>query len=379
MSETTFDAIVIGLGGMGSATLHELASRGWRVLGLEQFGEAHAHGSSHGQTRIIRRAYYEDPGYVPLVNRAYERWHELEQLSGKHLLTECDCLSIGLEGSELIQGVRRSAMDHGLSVESLTAAEVGTQFPAFRLDENQVGVLERGAGFLYVEECIRAYLALARLKATVELNETVIDWKAVDSSVEVTTNKGRYLGGKLILTVGPWAGNLLREAGVPLRVMRQVLSWFGTSKPHRFRRDRFPIFIADAAIGTFYGLPMIDSTGVKVAQHYGATELTTVEKIDRTIHPEDEIILREFFRRHLPDVDGPLQQAKTCIYTLSPDRHFIIDRHPESSNVIYATGFSGHGFKFASVIGEILADLAEGKQSPSAIAMFRGGRFSYSV
>jgi sarcosine oxidase len=375
-SETTFDAIVIGLGGMGSATLYELASRGLRVLGVEQFGEAHPHGSSHGQTRILRRAYYEGPGYVPLVRRAYQRWHDLEQLSGKHLLTECDCLSVGPGSSELIQGVRRSAIDHGLPVESLIASEVTKSFPAFRLDDSLVGVVERGAGFLYVEECVRTYLSLARQRATVQFDETVLDWKTVGSSVEVTTDRGKYSAGKLILTAGPWAADLLREAGIVLRLMRQVMLWFGTSKPQAFRRDRFPVFIADVDEGTFYGVPMIDPVGVKVARHYGAPELSAVKEVDRSAHPEDETAPRSFLRRYLPDADGPLRQAKTCIYTLSPDRHFIIDRHPESPHVVYATGFSGHGFKFASAVGEVLADLAEGKEPRESIAMFRSGRFA---
>lgn len=374
MSESTFDTIVIGLGGMGSATLHEITARGGRVLGIEQFGEAHSHGSSHGQTRIIRRAYYEDPGYVPLVERAYQRWYELEQLSGKHLLTECDCLSIGSESSELIQGVRRAASQHRLPVESLSPSEVMRRFPAFQLEESQVGLLERQGGFLFVEECVRAYLSLARGQATIKTNEKVLDWKPVNSSVEVTTNKGKYTAGKVVITAGPWATKLLGRTGAPLRVMRQVMLWFGTSKPEVFRRDRFPVFIADVAGGAFYGMPMIDSVGVKVAQHYGAPELAAVEKIDRSVRPEDETGPRAFLKHHLPAANGPLRQAKTCIYTLSPDRHFIIDRHPDSDRIIFATGFSGHGFKFASVIGEILADMLDEKTT-AGIEMFRRDRF----
>src|SRR5438105_927942 len=235
-----YDAIVIGLGGMGSAAARELARRGARVLGLEQFGLGHDQGSSHGHTRIIRQAYYEHPDYVPLVRRAYERWYDLEQRTGRHLLTECPCLSIGPPDSRLITGVQESADRHRLSIEDLSADDLHRRYPAFRFDDGYVGVLERTAGFLYVDDCVAAHAREAvRLGAELRENEPVLSWEAGASGVGVQTAKGRYAAGRLVLTAGPWAGRLLRQWGRPLTVMRQVPQWFGTRDDRLFRRDVF--------------------------------------------------------------------------------------------------------------------------------------------
>jgi sarcosine oxidase len=371
-----YDVIVLGVGGMGSAALFELARRGRRVLGLEQFDLVHDRGSSHGHTRVIRKAYYEHPNYVPLARRAYERWYELEQRRGVHLFTECGCLSIGPADGELVPGGRRSAAEHGLPIENFTAAELRRRFPAFRFDDSNVAVLERDAGFLYVEECVRAHVEEARkLGAEIHAQEPAESWHANAGGVEVRTRQGRYTADRLILTAGPWAARLLAQVGSPLRVMRQVLLWFGTSDDALFRRDRFPIYISETPAGHFYGFPAIDPRGAKAARHYGAPELDSPDGIDRTVTDADEAPVRAFLREHLPAVNGPRRDGAVCIYTLSPDRHFIIDLHPEHPNVALATGFSGHGFKFASVVGEILGDLAEHGRTPLPIEMFRLGRF----
>jgi sarcosine oxidase len=376
MSDNTYDVIVIGLGGMGSAAAFELVRRGRRVLGLEQFALGHDRGSSHGHTRIIRQAYYEHPDYVPLVRRAFARWYDLEQRLGRHLLTECPCLSIGAPDSELIQGVRLSAQQHHLPVEDVSAAELRTRFPPFRFDERYVAVLERSAGFLYVDDCVRAHLDAARgAGATLHDNEPVRAWRATAAGVEVETELARYRAAKLVLTAGPWAPRLLADRGARLRVMRQVVLWFGPRDPARFRRDVFPVYIADTPDGYFYGLPMLDANGVKIAQHYGAPELAGPDEIDRTATAADENAVRRFLREHLPDADGPCHRRSVCTYTLTPDRHFILDVHPDHANVVVAAGFSGHGFKFAPVVGEIMADLAETGRTPYPIGMFRLSRF----
>jgi sarcosine oxidase len=376
MSDSTYDVIVAGVGGMGSATVFELARRGRRVLGLEQFALGHDQGSSHGHTRIIRKAYYEHPDYVPLVCRAYERWHDLEQRLGRHLLTECPCLSVGKPDSELIQGVRLSAAQHRLPVEDLSGAELAARFPTFRFAEPYVGVLERSAGFLYVDDCVRAHAEAAReAGATIHDNEMVRAWHVSAGAVTVETDRARYAAAKLVLTAGPWAGQLLADWGAPLRVMRQVMLWFGPRDPARFRRDAFPLYIADTPHGYFYGLPMLDAKGVKVAQHYGAPELNAAGEIERATSAADEANVHRFLRDHLPDADGPCNRRSVCVYTLTPDRHFILDVHPEHANVAVAAGFSGHGFKFASVVGEIMADIAETGRTPHPIGMFRLTRF----
>jgi sarcosine oxidase len=377
MTQRTFDAIVIGVGGMGSAAAFELARRGRRVLALEQFALGHDRGSSHGHTRIIRKAYYEHPDYVPLVCRAFERWYDLEQRQGMHLLTECPCLSIGRPDSEVVAGVRASALQHGLPVEHLNAAELRRRFPAFRFGEEYVGVLERSAGFLYVEECVHAHAREAiRLGAIVRANEPVVSWKADGREAIVETRSGRYTAARLILTAGPWAGRLLAGRGVFLKVMRQVPLWFGTRDDRLFRRDVFPLYLADTPVGLCYGFPVLDANGAKVARHYGAPELDDPAAIERTVTRQDEETLRAFLREHLPAADGPRNRSAVCIYTLTPDRHFIIDVHPDHPNVALAAGFSGHGFKFASVVGEILADLADNGRTELPISMFGFARLS---
>lgn len=376
MAHPTFDVIVIGAGGMGSAAAFELARRGRSVLALEQFPLVHDRGSSHGHTRIIRRAYYEDPAYVPLVRRAFERWYDLEQRTGQHLLTDCGCLVIGRPEGEVVSGVLASAGQHGLDVEHLISSRLRERYPQFQFSDDYVGVLERDAGFLYVEECVRAHLEQARLLgATLHADEPVLSWTSNGNSASVTTAKATYHAQKLILTAGPWAGQLLAESGAMLRIMRQTLLWFGTNEPERFRRDHFPIFLVDVPEGPFYGLPEIDGRGIKVAQHYGSPELMSPSEVDRAIHAADEAPVRAFLTQHLPGANGPLHDAQTCIYTLTPDRHFLIDLHPQFANVAVAAGFSGHGFKFSSVVGEVLADLVEHGGTPWPINMFGFGRF----
>ncbi|HEY7156707.1 MAG TPA: N-methyl-L-tryptophan oxidase [Gemmataceae bacterium] len=376
MTQHTYDVIVIGVGGMGSAAACELVRRGRRVLALEQFALGHDRGSSHGHTRIIRKAYYEHPDYVPLVCRAFERWYDLEQRQGIHLLTESPCLSIGHSDSPMIAGVLASAKQHNLPVEHLSAAELRHRFPAFRFGEDYGGVLECSAGFLYVEDCVQAHACEAvRLGATVQDNEPVISWKADEREVSVETQAGRYTAARLVITAGPWAGEVLARRGAFLRVMRQVVQWFGTRDDRCFRRDVFPLYIADTPLGHFYGFPVLNTNGAKIAQHYGAPELRYPSEIDRSAKPEDEETARAFLREYLPAIDGPCRRASVCIYTLTPDRHFVIDLHPDHANVALAAGFSGHGFKFASVVGEILADLAENGRTDLPIGMFHINRF----
>jgi len=376
MVQQAYDVIVIGVGGMGSATAFELARRGRRVLALEQFTVGHDQGSSHGHTRIIRKAYYEHPDYVPLVQRAYERWYDLEQRVGKHLLTECPCLSIGLTSCELLEGVLRSAGEHGLSVEQLSSQELSRHFPQFRFGDEYSALLERSAGFLYVDECVRAHAKAARqLGAEIHEGEPVLGWDATANEVHVRTATNSYRAARLIITAGPWATRLLAIYGANLTVMRQVAFWFGTRDDRTFARDVFPIYLADTPSGTFYGLPALDSFGLKVAQHYGARELSGPGAVDRSIRAEDEAPIRSFLNKHLPAADGALRRASVCIYTLTPDRHFILDVHPEHANVAMAAGFSGHGFKFCSVVGEIMADLVEKGRTDLPIERFRLARF----
>jgi sarcosine oxidase len=371
-----FDAIVLGVGGMGSAACFELARRGLKVLGLEQYPLVHEHGSSHGQTRIIRTAYYEHPNYVPLLRRAWVRWYELEQRVGRHLLTECPCLNIGPENSELIAGVQASAAEHRLSIKNMTAADIARRTP-FRFPENYRGVLERQAGFLLVEECVRAHIDSAMsLGAEIRGEEPVREWKVDGRGVEVATDQDTYRAEKLVVTAGAWATKLLADLGVPLTIMRQVMLWINVSaNPYMFRRDHFPIFIADAPGGPFYGLPAIDESGIKIARHYGAPELASPDEVNWDATTEDVPVIRAFLDRFVLGAGGEVSNGQVCMYTLTPDKHFVIDLHPDYPQVVVACGFSGHGFKFASVVGEILADLVERGETSHSIEMFSAKRF----
>jgi sarcosine oxidase len=371
----TFDVIVLGVGGMGSAACAELARRGRRVLGLEQFPLVHARGSSHGHTRIIRTAYAEHPDYVPLVRRAFEKWYDLEQLTGRHLLTPCPCLNAGWDGSDHVRGVRESVRAHGLDAEELTGDEMNRAFPAFRFPAYFSGVLEQNAGFLYVEECVRAHIDTAvSLGATINGEEEVREWTVLNDGVEVTTARGTYHAAKLVVTAGAWATDLLGSIGVPLAVMRQTLLWFDAPL-ERFRRDRFPIFIADTPRGAFYGLPAIDRRGVKIARHYGAPELPSPDGVDWNVTPDDVSAARSLLDEYVPGL-GAFTGGQVCMYTVTPDRHFVIDVHPHFPQVVLACGFSGHGFKFASAVGEVLADLALDGKTRHEIGLFSARRMT---
>jgi sarcosine oxidase len=365
----TYDAIVIGCGGMGSAALFELARRGRRVLGLEQFPAVHERGSSHGHTRVIRTAYYEHSDYVPILRRTWERWYELEQLAGKPLLVETGCLSIGPADGELVAGVRAAARRHGLALEARDPAP-------FRVPDGFDSVYEAKAGYLMVEECVRAHLERAvALGAELRTEEPVREWSADGDAVVVRTDRDTYRGAKLVVTAGAWATRLLADLGVPLTVMRQTMLWFEPKEPERFRRDRFPVFLYESPRGAFYGMPMIDARGVKVARHYGAPELPSPDGVDWTTSDADEAPVREFLSESVGAAIGRCTTRQACQYTLTPDRHFVIDRHPANANVAVAAGFSGHGFKFAPVVGEILADLTESGTTRWPIGFLRATRF----
>ena len=371
-----FDAIVLGVGGMGSAACFELARRGFKVLGLEQYPLVHSRGSSHGQTRIIRTAYAEHPDYVPLARRAFERWYEIERLTGRHLLTECSCLNVGIPGSELVEGVRASVREHGLPAEELTGDEIAHRFPAFHLPPEFSGVVEQAAGFLYVEECVRAQIECAVSRgAVIRGEEPARTWKVVGNGVEVTTDRGTYSAAKLIVTAGAWATHLLASMGVPLAVMRQVMLWFDPGeRAELFQRNRFPVFIADVPGGPIYGLPAIDSFGLKVARHYGAPELPSPDGVVWDVTDADEKPVRPLLDEYLPGLKA-CTKSQVCMYTVTPDKHFVIDLHPEHPQVSVACGFSGHGFKFASTVGEVLADLTQNGKTRFQIGLFSAKRF----
>ena len=374
------DVIVVGLGGMGSAAAYHLAERGRRVLGLERFTSGHAHGSSHGRSRIIRQAYFEDPAYVPLLMRAYELWPRLEHDAGVSLLKITGGLMLGEATSVVVAGSIRSAREHGIPHEVLDAEAIRRRFPAFRPTPETIALWEHGAGVLRPEGAVRAHLdRAARLGADLHFEEPITGWEATPGGrVRVRTQRAAYDAERLVLAPGAWAPSILEELGLPLVIERQVQFWFdplGGITP--FLPAHFPIFIwqlVDHA--TVYGFPALDGPegGVKAAFHHSG-QLTTAETLDREVQPEEVAVLRSVLSERIPALAGVCRDTAVCMYTNTPDEHFVIAVHPQYPQVAIAAGFSGHGFKFACIVGEILADLATDGTTGHPITLFSPERF----
>jgi sarcosine oxidase len=371
-----YDVIVAGLGAMGSLALHHLAQRGHRVLGFDRFSPPHAMGSSHGDARIIREAYFEDPRYVPLVQRAYELWEALSAHGGVRLFRQTGGLMLGRPDSELVRGARLSADLHHLPHDVLDAREVARRFPAFRPDGDMIGVWEPRAGILAPELAIDTALHVAqRNGAAVHTGESLVRWEAIPGGVDVVTTQGRYRAASLVIAVGAWTPDVCRELSLPLIVQRNVQMWFTPTQPTLFAPDAFPVFISEYAPGAaWYGFPDT-GLGLKVARHHHGAE-THPDALTRTVSSEEVDGVRALLRQYLPHGDGVLRQTAACMYTNAPDDHFLIGPHPASPATIIACPCSGHGFKFASVIGEILADLSTGHTPRFDLTLFAPDRFS---
>ena len=390
MSES-YDVIVIGLGGMGSAAAYRLAQRGLRVLGLDRHPAVHDQGSSHGGSRITRQAYFEDPAYVPLLLRAAELWPQVEADSGRTIVLWTGGVMVGRPDSRTVSGSLRSAQEWGLPHELLDAAEIRRRFPTMTPADDEIALYERRAGLVIPEESVAAHLALAaRSGADLHHEEQVTSWRSIPGGgVEVTTPTARYSAGQLAVCPGPWASGLLADLKVPFTIERQVQYWWAPAADQaRFRADRHPIYIWEADDGRqFYGFPSFDDPiggpadgvkvagdGVKVAMFRGGQPCTP-ETIDRTVHPEQIAAMRDFVAPRMPDLPGTLLKTVTCMYTNTPDEHFVIARHPGHEQVVVACGFSGHGFKFVPVVGEIVADLVTEGRTAHPIGLFDPARF----
>ncbi len=356
-----FDVIVVGVGGMGSATVWQLARRGRRVLGLERFDIPHAMGSSHGITRIIRLPYYEDPRYVPLLKRAYELWHEIEAVSGERLFVKTGSIDAGPEDGELFQGALASARLHHIEHEVLTGAQVADRFPAYRLPAAHRAVYQPDGGFITSVRAIVAHVRAAQSAgAEIHARERVLLWEAHGTErVSVVTDKGRYQAARLVLAAGAWMGEMaaaLKRVAVP---ERQVLAWLQPRRPELFEPARFPVFNVAVEEGRYYGLPVFEVPGFKFGRYHHRGEIVAAaDELRCEPDAEDERLLRQFAERYFPDGSGATMALRTCTFTNTPDEHFIIDRHPEFPQVVIASPCSGHGYKFCSVVGEVLADLA---------------------
>ncbi|MPZ37808.1 MAG: N-methyl-L-tryptophan oxidase [Rhizobiales bacterium] len=370
-----YDVVVCGLGIMGSAALHHLARRGCRVLGLERFAEGHDRGSSHGESRIIRLAYFEHPSYVPLVRRSYELWRELEHEAGRRLLHVTGIAEIGPPDGTLVAGTLAAARLHDIPHDVLTASALMQRYPAFWLPPHFVGVVQPDGGFLKAEASVQALLALARKHgAEIRFGECVRAIEATNDKARIVTDRATIDAGAAIVAAGPWMSSLLPKAALPLRVTRQVMGWFAPKAPASFAPGHFPVFLIESAHGIHYGFPL-SREGVKVAKHHHADQTVDPESYDRSVSAHDEALIRAAVAEHLPAANGPLVEAKTCLYTVAPDSDFIVDRLPDAASILVASACSGHGFKFAPVIGEILADLATARSAKHDISRFGIPRF----
>jgi sarcosine oxidase len=358
-----YDVIVVGIGGMGSAAAWHLARRGAKVLGLERFDIPHNMGSSHGISRIIRMPYYEDPAYVPLLRRAYELWAEIEAATGEELLVITGSLDASPEGDALFQGALNSARLHDLPHEVLTGDEVNARYPGYRLPSSHRAVFQARGGLIASERAIVAHVRAAQAQgAEIHAREAVLGWEAKPDGdgVVVTTDRGRYEAARLVLTAGAWISDLepsLQTVAVP---ERQVLAWLQPRKPELFALDRFPVFNLQVDEGRYYGFPIYEVPGFKFGRYHHRGETSRADEVRREPDAEDERILRDFSQRYFPEGSGPTMALRSCLFTNTPDEHFILDRHPAHEQVVLVSPCSGHGYKFCSVIGEIIADLASG-------------------
>ncbi|MSP92493.1 MAG: N-methyl-L-tryptophan oxidase [Myxococcales bacterium] len=385
-TQRSADVIVVGLGGMGAAALLHCARRGARVLGLEARAIGHDQGSSHGQTRLIRQAYFEHPDYVPLLRRAYALWADLEHDAGATLFERTGLVLWGPPtGGRVLPGVVASAQLHNVPIEQWEPAAARHAFPLHRAPDGFAAVSEPGAGFLHVEACVAALVAAAqRAGAAVRTGALVTAWRAVEGpdggSVDVDVGGETLRAARLILAQGAWSGAVLRDLGVDLRVHRNVLVWLEAPPSHRLERGA-PCFgfdlpaTPDFAGGFFYGFPALDEGGVKAALHLPGDPVTEPDHVERATTTRDSDPVVTFAARCLPGVGPRVTRVATCLYEMTPDEHFVVQAHPRSPQVVVAGGFSGHGFKFAPVIGEALAQLALDGRSALPIGFLDAQRF----
>jgi sarcosine oxidase len=380
-----YDAIVLGTGGVGSAAMYHLAQRGARVLGIDRFHPPHDRGSTHGHTRVIRQAYFEHPDYVPLLVESYRLWRDLEKQAGRQLFHQVGLIQVGPADGHVVPGALRSAAEHNLTVERLAAQEIERRWPGLRAPRDLIGAFEPGAGYLLVEDCVRAHLDAARAAGAEFLPDTEVDeWNASGSEVSVKTARGEFAADRLVIAAGAWAGRRLLplpsgegrgegsrplqnphpnplpkgEGILKLTVRRKSLFWFETGTAEYDVANGFPVYLFELPQGVFYGFPRLDARGVKVAEHTGGRVVEDPLLVDRSIDSEERQRLTQFLSAHLPGVSTNVTDHAVCLYTMSPDENFIVDRHPAHSNVVFAAGLSGHGFKFVPVLGRVLAELA---------------------
>lgn len=383
MSER-WEVVVVGIGAMGSAALFHLARRGHRVLGLERFWVPNDRGSSHGRSRILRLPYHEDSRYVSLILRAVELWKELERISGERLFRATGSLDGGTPGSALFEGSLEACRTHGLDHEVVSSSELSRRWPAFRLPSDLRAVFQPDGGVLDPERCVETHARFAEsLGAVLRTGVRVEEVEASEGGVVLRWSDGQERRGevhaeRVVLTTGAWSGNFLDLATDALVPERQVFGWLRPFTKGLFTPDRFPVFHLEVEEGHYYGYPDLSEEGIKVGRSGHLGERVDPDRMPRTSTARDRAVIRDFVERYIPEGAGETAELMPCLFTNTPDRHFVIDRVPDRPRVVVAAGFSGHGFKFSSVVGEILADLAVDGRTRHDIDLFRYDRLAGS-
>jgi sarcosine oxidase len=376
MSSENCDVIVMGCGGFGSAAMYHLARQGLKVIGIDRFHPPHDRGSSHGETRIIRKAYFEHPNYVPLLHRAWDLWEELARESDHRLIERRDLLMSGPPGSEVTEGARQSARLHYLPLEDLTRDEACRRYPMFNLPQDHAVTLESTAGFLRVERCVSAHLELAQARgAQLRCDETVQRISGSPGQLSVQTDRGTYSAGAGVLTCGAWTSQLLPDYAGLITVRRKTLFWFPIQSAAWADSAGAPMFFLDLPEGQFYGLPSIDGRTIKTGEHTGGETVADPSTLERSVLPADERPVSSFVSERLIDIESKPCRSAVCMYSMSPDGHFLFDQHADLPLVVGA-GFSGHGFKFASVLGEAAAELIQHSRTSLDIDFLSIARFA---
>ncbi|MBR0757099.1 N-methyl-L-tryptophan oxidase [Bradyrhizobium jicamae] len=356
-----YDAVVIGLGAMGSAAFFELAKRGARVLGIEQFDPGHDRGSSHGESRIIRLAYFEHPSYVPLVQEARHRWAEIQQRADETIFLDIGCVEIGFPGAPLIRRSLEAARQHSLHVDEMDARDIRMRFPAFDVPDDWTGHFQADGGLLIPELAIKTFVREAvRLGGTLMAGTKVRRIESGSKYPEIDLGAGRVSAERVIVTAGAWLTELV-DIPLPLEISRQVVGWFEPQVAASFTPEALPVFLLATPDNAYYGFPNHRESGWKAASHLHGRSLQNADALRQDAAPDDEAQIRRMVSDYMPDGNGPLRKMQTCMYTNTPDGHFLIDRAAHDARIIVASACSGHGFKFAPVIGAILADMAEDK------------------
>lgn len=384
MSSNHYDVIVAGVGTMGAPACWYLARNGYKVLGLEQFDIAHEHGSHSGQSRIIRKAYYEHSNYVALLDRAYDNWKTIEQETGAKLYYETGLLYFGEPSSVLIKGTRETAQQYHIPLDVLDAKEAATRFPATKFQPHHQVLFEPQAGFVTPEKAIAVYTEDAIANgADIRAREKLTHWRQSANNIEAKTDKASYTADKIIFTTGAWTKKVITSIPTALTVTRQLIVWMRPTDWNKFKLGNFSCWFLNEDDGNlFYGFPILPPNafggpiGLKLA-HHKPGDMSDPDNVNRSFQPGEEQVLINVLNKYFPGAAQNVLTLKTCLYNNSADADFIIDFLPESdSRVALATGFSGHGFKFASVVGEIVADLAIKGKTEMPIDFLKFNRFN---